>query len=96
MWTSWRKKYPRASFELDMSDTYGNIRDALTDENGKAIDYIYEAMKELNITPKTIAMRGGTDGSFISTKGILTPNYFTGGMNFHSPYEFLPIPSLVK
>lgn len=28
-----------------MSDTYGNIRDALTDENGKAIDYIYEAMK---------------------------------------------------
>lgn len=90
------KKYPRARFELDMSDTYGNIRDALTDENGKAIDYIYEAMKELNITPKTIAMRGGTDGSFISTKGILMPNYFTGGMNFHSPYEFLPIPSLVK
>ena len=53
-------------------------------------------MKELGITPKTIAMRGGTDGSFISTKGILTPNYFTGGMNFHSRYEFLPIPSLVK
>ena len=43
-----------------------------------------------------IAMRGGTDGSFISTKGILTPNYFTGGLNFHSRYEFLPLPSLEK
>ncbi len=89
-------KHKRARFELDMSDTYGNINDAVTDENRKAIDYIYAAMEKLGIEPKPIAMRGGTDGSFISTKGILTPNYFTGGMNFHSPYEFLPVPSLVK
>lgn len=89
-------KEPRARIRLDMEDTYGNIADALTPENHKAIDYIYEAMKELEITPKTIAMRGGTDGSFISTKGIFTPNYFTGGLNFHSKYEFLPLPSLEK
>lgn len=87
---------PRAVIECTISDTYGNIADAITDENRKAIDYIYQAMDELSITPKPIAMRGGTDGSFISTQGILTPNYFTGGMNFHSRYEFLPIPSLVK
>lgn len=87
---------PRAVIECTISDTYGNIADAITDDNRKAIDYIYDAMNALGITPKTIAMRGGTDGSFISTKGILTPNYFTGGMNFHSRYEFLPIPSLVK
>lgn len=87
---------PRAKIECDMSDTYGNIADAVTDENRKAIDYIYAAMKELGITPHTIAMRGGTDGSFISTKGILTPNYFTGGHNFHSKFEFLPVPSLEK
>lgn len=87
---------PRARIRLDMEDTYGNIADALTPENHKAIDYIYEAMKDLEITPKTIAMRGGTDGSFISTKGIFTPNYFTGGLNFHSKYEFLPLPSLEK
>lgn len=87
---------PRAVIEYTISDTYGNIADAITDDNRKAIDYIYDAMNALDITPQTIAMRGGTDGSFISTKGILTPNYFTGGMNFHSRYEFLPIPSLVK
>lgn len=87
---------PRAKIECDISDTYGNIADAVTDENRVAIDYIYTAMKSLDITPHTIAMRGGTDGSFISTKGILTPNYFTGGHNFHSKFEFLPIPALQK
>lgn len=89
-----RRMEPRCRVEYTMEDTYGNIADAVTDENRQAIDHIYTAMKHLGITPHTIAMRGGTDGSFISTKGILTPNYFTGGLNFHSNYEFLPIPSL--
>ena len=87
---------PRAKIECSISDTYGNIADAVTEKNRVAIDYIYTAMKDLDITPHTIAMRGGTDGSFISTKGILTPNYFTGGHNFHSKFEFLPIPALQK
>ena len=87
---------PRAAITCEMEDTYGNIADAITDDNHKAIDYIFDAFKELDIQPKPIAMRGGTDGSFISTKGILTPNYFTGGLNFHSRYEFLPLPSLEK
>ena len=53
-------------------------------------------MDKLGIEPKTLAMRGGTDGSFISTKGILTPNYFTGGHNFHSNCEFLPLGAMEK
>ncbi len=91
-----RKQEPRARIECMIHDTYGNIADAVTKENHKAIDLLYDAMKILGITPKTIAMRGGTDGSFISTKGILTPNYFTGGMNFHSRFEFLPVDSFEK
>ena len=91
-----RQMEPRCRVEYTIEDTYGNIADAVTDENRQAIDNIYEAMEGLGITPRTISMRGGTDGSFISTKGILTPNYFTGGLNFHSNYEFLPIPSLRK
>ena len=91
-----RRMEPRCRVEYTMEDTYGNIADAVTDENKQAIDHIYTAMNRLGITPHTIAMRGGTDGSFISTKGILTPNYFTGGLNFHSNCEFLPIPSLRK
>lgn len=26
----------------------------------------------------------------------MTPNYFTGGMNFHSRFELLPVSSFVK
>lgn len=91
-----RKRYPTAVIKLDLSDTYGNINDAVTKENHKCIDYIYDAMKNLNIKPKTIAMRGSTDGSVLSAKGLLTPNFFTGGHNFHSNYEFLPMDSFEK
>jgi tripeptide aminopeptidase len=41
-------------------------------------------------------MRGGTDGAALSAKGLLTPNFFTGAHNFHSRFEFLPLPSFVK
>ncbi|MNN94881.1 Peptidase T [compost metagenome] len=48
-------------------------------------------MKELDIEPKVIPMRGGTDGAALSAKGLLTPNFFTGAHNFHSKFEFLPL-----
>ena len=89
-------RHPKAVIELTMSDTYGNIADAIREDNKKCIDFIYQAMEELDVTPKTIAMRGGTDGSFISTKGILTPNYFTGAHNFHSNCEFWPLGAAEK
>ena len=57
------------------------------------MDHIFRAMEELGIAPKDIAMRGGTDGSLLSAKGIPVPNYFTGAHNFHSPAEFLPVSS---
>lgn len=89
-------RHPKAEITLTMSDTYANIENAVTDDNKQCIDYIYQAMADLNIKPQTIAMRGGTDGSFISSQGILTPNYFTGAHNFHSNCEFLPMKSFVK
>ena len=65
-------KNPKAKIELEITDVYANIADAINEDNKVCIDHIFEAMKELNINPKDIAMRGGTDGSFISTKGIPT------------------------
>lgn len=89
-------RHPRAQISYEISDTYGNIADALTAENKTCIDYIYKAMDNLGITPKTIAMRGGTDGSALSVRGIPTPNFFTGAHNFHSNCEFLPTGSFEK
>ncbi len=86
-------RYPRAKISLNISDTYSNINDAVTDSNKKAIDNLFTAFGNLAITPKVMAMRGGTDGSYLSSQGILTPNFFTGAHNFHSNCEFLPMHS---
>lgn len=91
-----QQKNPRAKMSLEIKDVYGNIADSLTDKNTLCIDLIYRALENLKIKPKTIAMRGGTDGSFISTKGIPSPNYFTGAHNFHSSAEFLPMSAFLK
>lgn len=89
------KENSKAKIELNMEDVYSNISDSIKDDRFP-IDVIYKAMENLNITPKTISMRGGTDGSALSAKGLLTPNYFTGAHNFHSMYEFLPLSSFYK
>ena len=86
-----KKRHPKAELSLELEDDYSNINDAITPENRKCIDYLFRAMEELGIEAHDIAMRGGTDGSFISTKGIPTPNYFTGAHNFHSRCEFMPM-----
>lgn len=91
-----QNKYKKASFTLEMSDTYYNLKDALNDNNKDSLDKLYEAFKMSNIKAKTIAMRGGTDGSALSVKGLFTPNFFTGAHNFHSRFEFLPVKSLEK
>ncbi|MGF0039703.1 peptidase T [Peptoniphilaceae bacterium SGI.131] len=91
-----RLKHPKAVMELEIKDVYSNIMDSLNEENKKAVDNLYRALDELDIEVKTLAMRGGTDGSYISSRGIITPNYFTGAHNFHSYCEFLPMESFEK
>ena len=91
-----RERHPRAKIALKISDTYGNIADAIKPENRACIDMLYQALELEGVKAKTIAMRGGTDGSFISTLGIPTPNYFTGAHNFHSFAEFIPMSAWEK
>ena len=89
-----KKRHPKAEFAIDYHDSYGNINDAIPADDRKCVDYLFQAMQELDIPVKDIAMRGGTDGSYLSTKGIPTPNYFTGAHNFHSVAEFIPMGSM--
>ncbi len=89
-------RHPRAQMTLSITDTYANIADAITPEKRAAVELLIGAVKDLNLPLNTVAMRGGTDGSYLSSCGIPTPNYFTGGANFHSYAEFLPITPWVK
>ena len=90
-----RKAYPTGKVDVNISDTYSNISNALGDDR-RAIELIFAAMAQNGVEPKVIPMRGGTDGAALSAKGLLTPNFFTGAHNFHSKFEFLPIPAFVK
>ncbi|MDO6405539.1 peptidase T [Pantoea phytobeneficialis] len=88
-------RYPTGTVSLSINDTYSNISNAIG-EDRRAIDLIFSALAQLGIEPKVIPMRGGTDGAALSARGLLTPNFFTGAHNFHSRFEFLPVPSFVK
>ncbi len=89
-----QKRYPRAKIVAQIEDIYSNISGGLG-EDRQPIDLMYEALKELNIEPKTVAARGGSDGSALTTRGLVTPNYFTGAHNVHGFAEFLPVDSFV-
>ncbi|YCH28816.1 peptidase T [Erwinia sp. D4-22] len=88
-------RYSTGKVAVTLSDIYSNISNAIGDDR-RAIDLIFTALAELDIEPKVVPMRGGTDGAALSAKGLLTPNFFTGAHNFHSRFEFLPVPSFVK
>lgn len=90
-----QEAFPRARLALKIEDAYGNIADALGNDR-RCVDLLERAFAALGIAPDVIAMRGGTDGSALSARGVPTPNYFTGGLNFHSRFECLPVPSFVQ
>lgn len=87
--------YPRAKVSCTVQDIYSNISNSIG-EDKRAIELIFGALAAHGITPKVIPMRGGTDGAALSSRGLITPNYFTGAHNFHSRFEFLPLSSFVK
>lgn len=90
-------RYPTAKVEVKIDDVYANIANSLHSGNRTAIDLLMAAVAKAGVKAKVIPMRGGTDGAALSAQhGLLTPNYFTGAHNFHSPFEFLPLPSFVK
>ena len=55
------------------------------------VEIAEKAMKAAGIEPQVKAIRGGTDGAQLSYMGLPCPNIFAGGMNFHGPYEYVPL-----
>ena len=88
-------KYGDGAVELHIADSYGNMKEYILPVFS-IVEKAEAAMKEAGITPEITAVRGGTDGSMLSARGLPCPNLFAGGHNFHGCYEYLPLPSLVK
>lgn len=90
-----QEKYGKERFELELSDTYYNMREPL-EKVMHIVETAQEAMRAVGVTPKVVPVRGGTDGSRLSYRGLLAPNIFYGGHNAHGKYEFLAVESLEK
>lgn len=80
---------------MKLYDQYYNLKDALKDHMD-VVDLAKRAMEELDIKPDIYPVRGGTDGSTISYKGLPTPNLFAGGENMHSRYEYVSLQTMER
>ncbi len=88
-------KYGEDVVELEIKDQYYNMGDVLK-EHPEVVELARAAYRDLDIEPREIPIRGGTDGSRLSFMGLPTPNIFCGGHNGHGPFEFLSVSGLEK
>ena len=79
--------YPGLVADVAVVDQYRNMNDVLKD-HPRLVEHALEAAKRAGLTPRTRPIRGGTDGSKLTFRGLPCPNIFTGGHNFHSRLEF--------
>jgi tripeptide aminopeptidase len=88
-------KYGSTTVKLTLTDQYYNMREKI-EPVFHIVERAQNAITRCGLTPKPLPIRGGTDGSRLSFMGLPCPNLFAGGHNFHSRYEFVPIPSMQK
>ena len=81
--------------EITIKDQYFNMKEKIVPVM-HIVDLVEETMVDLGITPLIKPIRGGTDGSQLSFKGLPCPNIFAGGHNFHGRFEYVPAESMVK
>jgi tripeptide aminopeptidase len=80
-------EYPGAKIDVRIEQQYRNMADGMKSES-RAVEYAMEATRRAGMEPKLSIIRGGTDGSQLTAKGLPTPNLSTGEHNPHSPLEW--------
>ncbi|MBL8055496.1 MAG: peptidase T [Anaerolineales bacterium] len=81
---------PRARIQLEIKPTYRNMGEWLK-QDMRPVDLALEAMRATGLETKIIPVRGGTDGSRLTERGLPTPNLFDGGHNWHGPLEWVAV-----
>ena len=81
-------RFPGSSVELTVKEQYRNMKEFI-DRDPRVMSAAEEAYRREGLEPKRVAIRGGTDGSRLSERGLPTPNLFTGGHDYHSRREWV-------
>ena len=88
-------EWPGSSVSFDVKESYRNMRDVLS-KHPQVVELAREAIQRAGIEPKDSSIRGGTDGSILTAKGLPTPNIFTGQHRFHSRLEWISVQDMEK
>jgi tripeptide aminopeptidase len=89
------ERFPKAKITVSLDESYRNMSYKIR-EDSKVLDYALEAVKRIGVEPVRQAIRGGTDGARLSFMGLLTPNVWAGGQNFHSVREWVSLEWMSK
>ena len=82
--------HPGARIECAVSQQYRNMGYWLRD-NMLAVELLRQACQTAGVVAVDDPVRGGTDGSRLTERGLPTPNIFTGGHNAHGPLEWVAV-----
>ncbi|MHC1704175.1 MAG: peptidase T [Tenuifilaceae bacterium] len=88
-------KYGVGTAKLELKDQYYNMREMI-EPVYHIVETAVKAMEQVGVKPLVKPIRGGTDGARLSYMGLPCPNLFTGGLNYHGKYEYVPVESMVK
>ncbi len=89
------RKYGEGTVQAQIKDSYYNMR-KMVEPRMDIVDRAKRAMESVGIEPVTVPIRGGTDGARLSYMGLLCPNLCTGGANYHSRFEYIPVEDMEK
>ncbi len=93
--TQVEQDFPGISIQVDHQKQYRNMADGLPKEP-RAVEFAEQAHRELGLKYRLSAIRGGTDGSMLTEKGLPTPNLSSGQHTQHSPLEWVCLDEMIQ
>lgn len=85
--TKTERAHPGVTISIDVKENYKNMKEVLK-HHPELTENVFEAARRAGVTPFSKPIRGGTDGSKLTFRGLPCPNIYTGGHNFHAKTEF--------
>ncbi|NBU63795.1 MAG: peptidase T [Chloroflexia bacterium] len=87
--------YPTSNIRCTLSSSYRNMGYWLRDRP-EIMAKLRAACADVGVVSYDQPVRGGTDGSRLTERGLPTPNVFTGGNNAHGPLEWVAVQDMQR
>lgn len=92
---SLRLAEPRLRVQCEITPQYRNMRYWL-EKDMRPVDLAVASIRAVGLEPIFRTVRGGTDGSQMTEKGVPTPNLFTGQQDLHGPLEWISVQDMAR